>query len=171
MDVADDVALGQLMKNATGRSHILIASDTVEVEWYPSVEKVLLGLEKNAFAQVARCDFHRGMLIGMVIIWMGISPFVLLALGETFWAMVPWIGALATGLIFKGVLGLPMIDTIGSFFFGDIMMGIVVLRSTWLGRERGGVIWRGTVYSSEELQAGMKVQYGDWLTDRLNRLR
>ena len=27
MDVADDVALGQMMKNATGRSHILIAND------------------------------------------------------------------------------------------------------------------------------------------------
>ena len=78
MDVADDVALGQMMKNATGRSHILLAYDTVEVEWYPSVEKVFLGLEKNAFAQVARCDFHRGLLIGLIggsllhdTVWMG----------------------------------------------------------------------------------------------------
>ena len=42
MDVADDVALGQLMKNESGRSRILLAYDTVEVEWYPSVEKYVL---------------------------------------------------------------------------------------------------------------------------------
>ena len=171
MDVADDVALGQLMKNATGRSHILIATDTVEVEWYPSIEKVFLGLEKNAFAQVARCDFHRGMIIGVSLIWMGLAPLILFAIGETLWAVTPWIGAFATGLILHSAMGISILDTIGSFFFGDIMMGVVTLRSTWLGRERGGVIWRGTVYSSEELQAGMRVQFGDWLTDILNRFK
>ena len=171
MDVADDVALGQLMKNATSRSHILLAYDTVEVEWYPSVEKVFLGLEKNAFAQVARCDFSRGMLIGVVSIWMGLAPLILLGMSETLWALVPLVGAVATGVIFQGTMGLSIVDTVGSFFFGDIMMGAVVLRSTWLGRERGGVIWRGTVYTSEELQAGMKVQFGDWLTEWLNRVR
>ena len=46
MDVADDVALGQLMKNSSGRSNILLAYDAIEVEWYPSVEKVFLGLRK-----------------------------------------------------------------------------------------------------------------------------
>jgi hypothetical protein len=50
-------------------------------------------------------------------------------------------------------------------------MGAVIIRSTWLGNERGGVIWRGTVYTSEELQEGMKVQFGDWLTEWLNRFR
>ena len=99
MDVADDVALGQMMKNATGRSHILIANDAIEVEWYPSVEKVFLGLEKNAFAQVARCDFHRGLLIGIIVIWVGLAPFMLFAIGETLWSMIPWMGALATGIM------------------------------------------------------------------------
>lgn len=171
MDVADDVALGQLMKNATGRSHILIASDTVDVEWYPSIEKVFLGLEKNAFAQVARCDFHRGMIIGFSLIWVGLAPLILFAIGETLWSIFPWVGAFATGVILYSAMGISILDTIGSFFFGDIMMGVVTLRSTWLGRERGGVTWRGTVYSSEELLTGMRVQFGDWLTDILNRFK
>ena len=171
MDVADDVALGQMMKNATGRSHILIANDAIEVEWYPSVEKVFLGLEKNAFAQVARCDFHRGLLTGALVIWVGLAPLILFAMGETLWSVIPWIGALATGIILKDAMGMAIIDTLGSYFIGDIMMGAVVLRSTWLGRERGGVIWRGTVYTSEELQTGMRVQFGDWLTNWLNRFR
>ena len=171
MDVADDLALGQLMKNESGRSHILLAYDTVEVEWYPSVEKVFLGLEKNAFAQVARCDFSRGILIGAVSIWMGLAPLILLGMGEILWSLVPLAGAVVTGVVFQGTMGLSIVDTVGSFFFGDIMMGAVVVRSSWLGRERGGVIWRGTVYPSEELQAGMKVQFGDWLTDWLDRVR
>ena len=171
MDVADDVALGQLMKNETGRSHVLLAYDDIEVEWYESVEQVFLGLEKNAFSQIARCDVRQGILLGCLAIWLGISPVVLLLMGETFWAGIPWVGALSTGLIFQSTMGISILDTLGSFLFGDVMMGIVVLRSSWLGHKRGGVIWRGTVYTSSELQAGMKVQFGDWLTEWLNTLR
>ena len=171
MDVADDVALGQLMKNETGRSHVLLAYDDIEVEWYESVEQVFLGLEKNAFSQIARCDVRQGLLLGYLAIWLGISPVVLLLMGETFWAGIPWVGALSTGLIFQSTMGISILDTLGSFLFGDVMMGIVVLRSSWLGHKRGGVIWRGTVYTSSELQAGMKVQFGDWLTEWLNTLR
>lgn len=171
MDVADDVALGQLMKNSSGRSCVLLAYDSIEVEWYPSVEKVFLGLEKNAFAQVARCDFRQGMIVGCVAIAIALSPLILLVMGETFWSMIPWIGAFATGIILKDVMGISLLDTLASFFFGDLMMGAVILRSTWLGDERGGVVWRGTVYTSEELQEGMKVQFGDWLTEWVNRFR
>ena len=102
---------------------------------------------------------------------MGLAPLILFAMGETLWSVIPWIGALATGIILKDAMGMAIIDTLGSYFIGDIMMGAVVLRSTWLGRERGGVIWRGTVYTSEELQTGMRVQFGDWLTNWLNRFR
>ena len=171
MDVADDVALGQLMKNTSGRSNVLLAYDSLEVEWYSSVENVFFGLEKNAFAQGARCDFRQGMLIGCVAIWMALSPLILFGIGETFWSMVPWLGAFATGLVLQNTMGISLLDTLGSFFFGDAIMGAVMLRSTWLGEERGGVVWRGTVYTSEELQAGMKVQFGDWLTAWLTRFR
>ena len=168
MDVADDVALGQLMKNSSCTSHVLLAYDSLEVEWYSSVENVFLGLEKNAFAQVARCDFRQGMLVGGVAIWVALSPLILFGMGETFWSMIPWIGAFATGLVLQNTMGISLLDTLGSFFFGDAIMGTVILRSTWLGEERGGVVWRGTVYTSEELQEGMKVHFGDWLTEWLN---
>ena len=171
MDVADDVALGQLMKNESGRSHVLLAYEDIEVEWYESVEKVFLGLEKNAFSQIARCDVRQGVLIGGLAIWLGISPLVLLLMGETLWAGVPWMGAFVTGVVFQSTMGISLIDTLGSFLFGDAMMGLVILRSSWLGHKRGGVIWRETVYTSEELQAGMKVQFGDWLTEWLNKFR
>ena len=169
MDVADDVALGQLMKNATGQSHVLIAHQDVEVEWYPSVKKVFLGLEKNAFAQVARCDLRQGMLIGGLALWIAISPIFLWCMGENFWALLPWIGAFSTAMIFHNSIGLSFLDTLGSFVFGDLLMGAVIIRSTWLGAERGGVIWRGTVYSSEELRSGMRIQFGNWLAELLKK--
>ena len=171
MDVADDVALGQMIKNTTGRSHVLLAHQDVAVEWYPSVEKVFLGLEKNAFAQVARCDFRRGMLVGAAALWVACSPLILWMLGEHFFAWIPWVGAIATSAVFHRSIGLSFVDSVGSFFFGDLLMGAVVIRSTWLGEQRGGVIWRGTVYSSEELQEGMRLHFGDWLTEWLNRFR
>lgn len=171
MDVADDVALGQLMKNATGRSHVLLAYEDIEVEWYPTVERVFLGLEKNAFAQVARCDFRQGMLVGGLALFIAFAPLLLWLIGEYFWATVPVVGAVMTSMIFHQSLGLSMLDCVGSFFFGDALMGAVILRSTWLGEERGGVIWRDTVYTSSDLQAGMRVHFGDWLTEWLNRLR
>ena len=171
MDVADDVALGQMIKNTTGRSHVLLAHQDVIVEWYPSVEKVFLGLEKNAFAQVARCDFQRGVIVGMAVLWIACSPLILLMLGEQFWAVVPWVGAVVTSIVFHRSIGLSFLDSLGSFLFGDLLMGLVTLRSTWLGDQRGGVIWRGTVYSSAALQEGMRLHFGDWLTEWLNRFR
>ena len=72
----------------------------------------------------------------------------------------------------KDAMGMVVIDTLGSLFLWRCHNGCSCdLRSTWLGDERGGVVWRGTVYTSEELQAGMRVQFGDWLTDWINRLR
>lgn len=169
MDVADDLALGQLMKNIRRRSRVLIGSRDVFVEWYPSVEAVFYGLEKNAYAQIARCDYRQGMMVAGLAGWMALSPWILWLIGESFWGFAPWIGAFITAVILSPIMGLSIVDVLGGYLIGDLLMAAVIARSTKLGHERGGVIWRGTVYSSAELRANMKVRFGDWLVDLLQQ--
>ena len=64
-------------------------------------------------------------------------------------------------------VGISFMEALGSFLFGDLLLVAVVIRSTWLGHERGGVIWRGTVYSSDELKDGMRYEFGAWITKLL----
>lgn len=167
MDVADDLALGQMMKNVRGRSQVMIGSKDVFVEWYPTVEAVFYGLEKNAYAQIARCDYRQGMLVAGLAAWISLSPWMLLLIGENFWGVAPWMGAIATAIILSPIMAVSILDILGSYLIGDLLMAAVIARATKLGDERGGVIWRGTVYTSEELRRNMKVRFGDWLVDLL----
>ena len=113
----------------------------------------------------------RGCSLVLCVIWMGLSPLILFAIGRDALVVDSMDWGIGNRIHFKDAMGMALLDTLGSYFIGDIMMGAVILRSTWLGRERWELIWRGTVYTSEELQEGMKVQFGDWLTDWLNRFR
>jgi len=167
MDVADDLALGQMMKNVRGRSQVMIGSKDVFVEWYPTVEAVFYGLEKNAYAQIARCDYRQGMLVAGLAAWISLSPWMLLLIGENFWGVAPWMGAIVTAIVLSPIMAVSILDILGSYFIGDLLMAAVIARATKLGDERGGVIWRGTVYTSEELRRNMKVRFGDWLVDLL----
>ena len=163
MDVADDLALGQLMKQ-TGSSQVFRAHKDVSVEWYPSVKALFLGMEKNAFAQIARCDLRVGLTLAAAYCWIALSPWVLWMMGERFWACIPLLAAFWTSTLLAETLGVAFFEALGSFLFGDLLLVGVLVRSTWLGHERGGVIWRGTVYSSQELREGMKYEFGAWIT-------
>ena len=166
MDVADDLALGQLMKQV-GTSRVLQGNEDVTVEWYPTVQSLFLGMEKNAFAQIARCDLRVGMTVAIGFFWVVISPWVLWMMGDRFWACIPFMAAFWSSTLLAETVGISFMEALGSFLFGDLLLVAVVIRSTWLGHERGGVIWRGTVYSSDELKDGMRYEFGAWITKLL----
>ena len=160
LDVADDIALGFLMKNSGGKPGVLIATEQVTVEWYDSLRGLTLGLEKNAYSQMAQFSLFRGIALSLMLMILVISPFYLLLQGAFWLPLLAFFGMILNTIILNRTMYAPLLPTLLSFVFGDLFLAFVILRSSWLGHKRGGVIWRGTVYDSETLKKGTKVWLG-----------
>lgn len=149
----DDLRLGRMIKEQGFRQHFIPARAFVRVQWYPNVRAMLEGLEKNALTPFR---YSVALLIaGMVPLFaLYVGPFVL-----------PWIGSgwiRAAGLYCLAVmLGLYALN--GKFtqlplslFW--VLPAVVLLfiyalvRAAFLAVKRGGIYWRGTFYSLEELR-------------------
>ena len=87
------------MKNPSGRSNVLLAYGSLEVEWYPSVEQVP-GIREEFFRKY-QADFRQDAHWWCGTIWMALSPLILFGIGETFWAFIPWLGAFATDSFYR----------------------------------------------------------------------
>lgn len=163
LEVADDLGVGHLMKRAGARVGLAAASDDVTVPWYETLGQVFRGMEKNAFAQIARYSVVRGLVLSALFVFVALSPFVtLLPLG------VPglWLvgaGALLANVgnawLFRSFSGFSPLPTLLSAPFGDLLLAAMVVRGTLLGALRGGLLWRDTVYPTALLKTGMRVDF------------
>jgi hypothetical protein len=79
---------------------------------------------------------------------------------------VPWLWAVgACGLLAVVVASIvvahtfrtPIAYVLLSLPVGDLLMTYVIARATVLGLYRGGLVWRGTMYPTELLRAGRRV--------------
>lgn len=162
LEVADDLALGHLMKKYGGRPSVLVGTNLLHVQWYRSVREAFRGLEKNAFAQLARFSLWRGLSFALLGTLIAVGPYL------SFFVPMPYLwtaGVLAfacngaSAAILRRWAGTPFITTFLSVGLGDLLMVGVVLRATLLGWRRQGVVWRGTHYPSELLQKGVRVRF------------
>jgi glycosyltransferase involved in cell wall biosynthesis len=162
MEVADDIGVGYLIKENGGQTEALFAIDSVRVNWYPSLPALVKGVEKNAFAQLAQFTLWKGLLWSFSFL-MILSSLVIVWWMPPYWSGLVWGAFLLSALICSGKfsqeLKINFLVSFFSFFFGELIMSWVILRSTILGVRRGGLIWRGTVYNSQALKDGTKVKF------------
>jgi glycosyltransferase involved in cell wall biosynthesis len=149
----DDVKLGKVLKDAGLQPDFVVGSDHLAVEWYTSVADLVRGLEKNTFAGADyRCSF---VLFAITILIAGyVLPFVAMFIA-------PWpanlLFALAAGIyiVFAGRAcqsnGQPAV--LGVLFpAGVLLFAMIQLRTMILNLWQGGIRWRDTFYSLEELR-------------------
>jgi len=149
----DDLQLGRRLKGAGFRQELASGRGLVRVEWYRSLAEAARGLEKNAFAgldySVARAVaavgalslFHLAPFVAAPIL--GGWPGLLLAAAAAIQIVGAWAASRETGVPRWTALLLPV---------GVLLLAGVVVRSVALALARGGVDWRGTFYSLEELR-------------------
>ena len=153
MHPIDDMMLGKTIKKHGYSQECLLAGDYVRVPWYDSVPAMVRGLMKNMFAVVHyRLSLIPFLLVGVTIV----SVFPL-------WGMIFCSGyirlfcmiafGVRTMLFYGGMKyqGLPVWYVVGSLFSPYITLYIIV-RSTMTTLVRGGIEWRGTVYSLDEMK-------------------
>jgi hypothetical protein len=149
----DDLKLGKILKRSGYRQELLYGSGLVAVEWYASVSQLIQGLEKNAFAGT---DYRIGQALGgaVALLLTSVWPYaaLLLTRGASWWL------ALAT----VALINLLLLDSArrqGSspwlalgFPLAAALFAYIIVRTTLLNLWQGGITWRGTFYSLEELR-------------------
>ena len=157
METADDVALGMVMKNAGGRCDFANGYGIASISIYHSLGEFFRGVEKNA-GSLARAPFAAvaaGMLLAAYLEY---SPFLAMASGVT-WAV--WLGAIAAVVATVAAMAALWINTrtvLPALLWplGWLLVASGILRAAWLFRVRGGLMWRDTFHSKEELLKGQR---------------
>ncbi|RWX51845.1 Glycosyltransferase, catalytic subunit of cellulose synthase and poly-beta-1,6-N-acetylglucosamine synthase [Candidatus Electrothrix marina] len=150
---ADDVLLGRMAKASGGRCDCLNGGRFVSVEWYQSVGEMVRGLRKNTFALV---DYRLDLLLAGVAAFtcFQILPLWGLFLADgfscilcgaitavNFLAMV--LAVRAFEMDFRCLCWFPVTPYIKLYIIWHAVSATLI---------QGGIDWRGTFYSLEELK-------------------
>jgi glycosyltransferase involved in cell wall biosynthesis len=150
----DDIKLGKIIKMNGFRQDVVYAPDFLAVEWYASLKEVIKGLEKNAFSGA---DYH----IPLVLFG---SLFHLLCTVWPFLAILVTDGAVR-GLYLATVvlLTVSFVDSarfhhakawlVVGYPLATALFVYILLRTMLLNLVQGGIYWRGTFYSLQELKS------------------
>lgn len=149
----DDLKLGKIIKRHGLRQEFSYGIGLLSVEWYCSVMEAVRGLEKNTFAGA---DYRAWLVLGGVVALLAGSVWPHLALLVTAgpaWLVYAAIVVLNT-LIYMDhcrLYGYPPWYALG-YPLTAALFAFILLRTMILNLARGGICWRGTFYSLEELK-------------------
>ena len=169
LEVIDDAGLGYMLKKAGARMDVLGGLGEIEIEWYPSVQALVRGLEKNGFALL-----HYSM---------GLGAFYFLANWLFFlgaWYAPFASGSLALSLAMAICISLYLGSTVSTLrrmmpfpltFWPllpivQFVMPLIAIRSAVLFLWRGGVRWRETFYPKRDLVAHQRLRVFELLRKR-----
>jgi len=162
LESADDVALGRMLRRSGARQVLFNGRRYVSVCFYRSLHEMAVGSERATFTSMGNFSLTRLVLISVIMFGLEMSPFLLLfgggfSLAPLFGLIMFLIAVIVSILMNKWAHR----SLITSFFFpiGVLIMIIMILRAGILGVKRGGVIWRGTFYPTEELRQGRRFKF------------
>lgn len=150
----DDMKLGKVLKKGGFRTEVAYGPDFLSVEWYASLGEVVRGLEKNAFSG---CDYRVSLVLGGALFHLAATVWPYLALFVTHGATRAIYGAVVLLLTLlvadcASFHGARRWHAIG-FPLATLLFVWIILRTMVLNLHQGGISWRGTFYSLEELRA------------------
>ena len=159
LDILDDMRLGELVKQEGFDQRVAFGRNLLLLRWVFGATGMVRNLTKNGFAILKFNGWFAAMTVCGVLL-LNVGPFVGAAMA-TGWARTGFVAALAAiGLIY-----------VGMSWHSDVPPQYVVLhpvgaavfcyalaRSAVLTLRRGGVEWRGTLYSLRELRDFVRSQ-------------
>ncbi len=159
MDVLDDLALGAMLARHGARAGVVAGVGLVGVRWYRDFADLARGLEKNVFVLLG-CRAWRGFVAAGAMLALDLAPLAALVLPGAH----PALRALGAGALCVGALvSAAGARRVGRRIFpatlipiGTLLLAGVIVRAGVLGTIRGGIFWRGTYHSSEDVRAGAR---------------
>lgn len=155
LEVVDDLALGRRVKQGGFRSGLASAETAVRVRWHAGLANLVRGTTKNFFAASGyRLPTVAAQLAGLLTV--SVLPAAALPWLEGLPRWLALAAALLPAALHAAVarrLGLPVLYGL-THPLGALLLGYMLARSTLVTLWRGGVEWRGTFYSLEDLRRG-----------------
>jgi len=156
MEVVDDMKLGKLVKLTGFRSAVGIAQDAVSVQWHVGLRNLVRGVEKNFFAG-AQFSTARATIQILALLLMNVAPYFGLIFGH---GPVRILAAIAVLIATCFHMGVDIVMRYSPLYcltlpIGAILFAYMLLRSTIITLKQGGIIWRDTFYSLDELRRGL----------------
>lgn len=159
LEVADDLALGQMLKASGSRSAVVNGRDLVFMHWYRSLAELARGTEKAAALFDHRLLPALGWTGSLAALELG--PFVVALLAP--FSLARALAGISAALLLGSTLrmcrfaGQRMLPGLLSPL-GVLVNGVLLLRAAVLGKVRGGLQWRSTLYSPEVLRPGRRLK-------------
>jgi hypothetical protein len=155
-EVLDDMKLGKIVKNCGYAQRNVYGADLISLRWAKGAMGMVDNLTKNFFA-IMSFQWWRMLLSAFALALLNLMPFLGIWLAHG-WERLPY--ALALASIFAIYVGMSWESDIPAYYFvlhpvGAVLFVYIMLRSMLLTLASGGVVWRGTFYSLEELRRGM----------------
>ena len=156
MEVLDDMKLGKVVKNAGFAQRNVFGEDLISLHWAKGAFGIVDNLTKNFFA-VLSFQWWRTVATIVGLGFLNLGPFVGVWLAHG-WARAPY--AIALGSMFLIYHGMSSRSPIPQYYFflhpiSTTLFMYILLRSMVNTLANGGIVWRGTKYSLEELRKGM----------------
>lgn len=150
----DDLKLGKLIKDAGYRQELFLGRELLTVDWYPSLGALARGLRKNSFAVVDyRVAVAATAILGVLLleVWPVVAVAVTtgacrLVYGYTVLVLMAsyahhtWLHAGRWWLA-------------PAYFVGTLIVAYITTAAVVSTLLRGGIEWRGTRYSLDELRS------------------
>ncbi|MCP3738580.1 glycosyltransferase [Rossellomorea sp. BNER] len=150
----DDLQIGTLIKKHRLEQRIITGLSYLSVEWYQSLKSALIGLEKNTFAGL----HYRLTMVFVSVTGVFLSqvyPFLTLFSEDMLIFILSVLNVLLIAFNFVAVTR--KMTAFSPYFlfilpFTALLFIYSIIRATLLTFIRGGVIWRGTKYSLQDLR-------------------
>ncbi len=156
MDVLDDMKLGKLIKERGFAQRNVIGPGLITLHWARGARGIVRNLTKNMFAlMLYRWPRTLGAIALLLLLNLGPFAGVLLAPG---WSRIGYGVAVAAIAVLYSGIGRHL--SISWLYFllhpaAALLFSYTLLRSALHVVRNGGVVWRGTRYSLEELKKGL----------------
>ena len=155
LELLDDMALGKIVKQSGGRQVVARHAGLVRVRWHHGLRGLIRGVEKNAFP-ATRFSVPLTLLAPIVQLALAAAPYAGLFLpgpAPRWLALIAWTGVF---LAYHEASRNARIGWWQALLMpvGVLLFNYALLRSMAITLARGGVAWRGTFYSLEELKRG-----------------
>lgn len=157
LETTDDIAIGLMMKRAGARCDFANGYGIARISIYGSLSEFYRGVEKNA-GSLARTPFPVVVAALAVAGAVELSPLAALAVGSPAVVVLGGCAYLAATVAAVTALRVNTRMMLPAFLWpvGWVLVASGILRAAWLFARRGGVVWRGTFHSREELIGGQR---------------